>query len=294
MTTNDLLLETYCWVDDEIKRLGLDLRSRGPDPRLTDSEVLTMELVGEGLGLDRDSALFHFFSQYHVAEFPALAQLHRTTFARQAANLWWVAIQLHRRLAQHLVERAPFWLLDSVGLPVCQLTRADHCRCFADVAHVGREHEKSGYFYGFRVHLRTSPEGVIAQIGLAPAQVSDLAMSEELLPVGDAGVALGDRNYWSPKRSQALAQRGWLLQAPFRHVKEDPTPQHSRALAAIRERIETSIGQLVERFHLKRTWARDLWHLTHRLIRKVLSHTLAVWFNVRSGIPPLELATTFQ
>jgi hypothetical protein len=287
MCTNDLLLETYCWVDDEIK--GLKLRSRGPAPTLTDSEVLTMELVGEGLRLDQDTALFEFFLQHHLAEFPALAHVHRTTFARQAANLWWVATQLHRRLSQRLVGACRFWLVDSVGLPVCQLARADHCRRFAGVAHIGREREKSGFFYGFRLHLRTSPEGVIRQVGLAPAQVSDLAMTEELLPPG-GGAALGDRNYWSPPRRQALAQRGWQLEAPFRHMREDPTPRRSRAMAGIRERIETPIGQLVDRFHLKRTWARDLWHLSHRLIRKVLSHTLMVWFNVRSGIAPLRLA----
>ena len=26
--------------------------------------------------------------------------------------------------------------------------------------------------------------------------------------------------------------------------------------------------------------ARDVWHLSHRVIRKVLSHTVAVWINV--------------
>lgn len=291
MNIIDLLTETFCWVDDEIK--GLKLRARGPAPVLKDSEVLTMELVGEGLGLDQDRALVRFFRQYHLAEFPALAHLHRTTFVRQAANLWWVALQLHRRLSQLVVGREQFWLLDSVGVPVCHLARADRCRRFAGLAHIGREREKSGFFYGFRVHLRTSAQGVIAQVGLAPAQVSDLAMTEELLGP-DPGLALGDRNYWSPGRRQALALRGWQLEAPFRHWREDPTPHRSRAMAAIRERIETTIGQLVERFHLKRTWARDLWHLTHRVIRKVLGHTWAVWLNLHAGVPPLELATVFE
>ena len=46
----------------------------------------------------------------------------------------------------------------------------------------------------------------------------------------------------------------------------------------MRYRIETVFGQLVERFHAKRVWARDLWHLTSRWMRKLLSHTLAVFF----------------
>jgi hypothetical protein len=47
-----------------------------------------MEMVGEYLGLDTDQGIFTFFRRYQRREFPALAPIHRTTFARQAANLW--------------------------------------------------------------------------------------------------------------------------------------------------------------------------------------------------------------
>ena len=73
------------------------LRQRGPQPKLADSEVITIELVGAfwKLGTDRD--LFRHFRRYHTAEFPALAQVDRTTFARQAANLWRVKQLIQQR-----------------------------------------------------------------------------------------------------------------------------------------------------------------------------------------------------
>jgi hypothetical protein len=52
--------------------------------------------------------------------------------------------------------------------------------------------------------------------------------------------------------------------------------------------IETAFGQLAERYRVKRTWARDLWHLSHRVIRKVLSHTVAVWLNLTAGRRALD------
>jgi hypothetical protein len=52
--------------------------------------------------------------------------------------------------------------------------------------------------------------------------------------------------------------------------------------------IETAFGQLAGRFRAKPTWARDLWHLSHRMIRKVLSHTVAVWLNAVGGHPALD------
>ena len=48
------------------------------------------------------------------------------------------------------------------------------------------------------------------------------------------------------------------------------------------------IGQLVERYRAKRTWARDLWHLLSRIYRKVLSHTVAVYLNLWRGREPLQ------
>ena len=69
---------------------GRRLRQRGPMPMLAESEVLTIEVVGEFLRMDQDTALFAHFHRYHADLFPGLAILHRPTFVRQAANLWQV------------------------------------------------------------------------------------------------------------------------------------------------------------------------------------------------------------
>jgi hypothetical protein len=45
---------------------------------------------------------------------------------------------------------------------------------------------------------------------------------------------------------------------------------------------------------LKRVWARDLWHLTGRVYRKVLAHTLALIVNAGRGNPPLQFDKLVQ
>lgn len=52
-------------------------------------------------------------------------------------------------------------------------------------------------FYGLRTHLRVRWPGVICAVSLAPVNVHELSVAEELLE-GTEGWALGDRNYWSP------------------------------------------------------------------------------------------------
>ena len=79
-------------------------------------------------------------------------------------------------------------------------------------------------------------------------------LAEDLL--ADAhGWVLGDRAYWSPARAGLLADQGvWLLAPPSRSAKR-PGPRLPRRLVQARRRIETVIGQLVERYHAKRVWA---------------------------------------
>ena len=295
MDLETFITAVFCLTDDVLRAQPQKLRQRGPAPRLADSEVLTIELAGEFLGLDTDKGIYRFFRRYHRREFPALAGVHRTTFARQAAGLWRAAQRLHERLVGLLplrdeVSGEPLWLIDSFPLHVCRFARAKGSRLFKGRgAAFGHDHVARGTFFGFRVHVRCSDRGPVAQVELTPADVSDPAAAAALVPPG-GGVGIGDRNYWGPDRQADLARRGFLLLAPYRNKSKDPDAGRSKLLTRFRRTIETVIGQLAERFHAKRTWARDLWHLCHRLGRKVLSHTAAMVLNHRAGNPPLQLA----
>ena len=96
MDATTLLITVYCLIDDWLA--GRRLRQRGPTPTLSDSEVLTIECVGEFLGIDTDKGLYEHFRRSWGDWFPALSRVHRTTFVRQAANLWAVKAQLRQQL----------------------------------------------------------------------------------------------------------------------------------------------------------------------------------------------------
>lgn len=49
------LINVYCLVDDWLK--GKRIRLCVPQPQLSDSEVLTIEIVGEFLGIDTDQGM---------------------------------------------------------------------------------------------------------------------------------------------------------------------------------------------------------------------------------------------
>ena len=290
MDLDTLIITVFCLVDDALCQAApARLRQRGPRPVLTDSEVLTVEVVGETLGLDREAELFSYFRRHYAHFFPALARVHRTTFVRQAANLW----KVKEALWQRLLERAggdPSWAMaDSFPLAVCRFGRAPRCRRFRGLAAYGRDHAAKATIYGFRIHARVCWPGVVTRLSLAPAGVPDLAVLEELTD-RTRGLCLADRAYWKPELHEWLRERGVEMLVPFRKAKHDPTPERSRRITSIRYRIETVFGQLCERLSMKRVWARDLWHLSSRLLRKVLAHTLMVVLNREQGHEPLRLA----
>lgn len=291
MDLDDFIITVFCLVDEAIPvALGdQPLRQRGPQPNLADSEVVTMEVVGEYLGLEQDSALFAFFRHHYAHFFPALRTLHRTTFVRQAANLWWLKERLWQQLLERIAHDPTFAIIDSFPLPVCQFARAHRCRRFRGEAAFGKDTLVRQTFYGFRVHVRLEWPGVITRFCIAPANAHELtalpALAEQTV-----GTLIGDRNYWSPKTTAEWQPHGVDLLAPYRSAKRDAHPRWSAQLSRVRYRIDTVFGQLVDRCAVKRVWARDQWHVCSRLLRKVLMHTVAVLLNLDLGNPPLHLA----
>jgi len=206
----------FCLIDDWLA--GQRLRQRGPQPTLADSEVLTIECVGEFLGIDTDSGLYQYFRRHYRGWFPGLDRVHRTTLVRQAANLWVVNQQLHQHLLDQVELDPAVWLVDSVAVPICRFARAYRCRRLRELTAWGHDEVAKQTYLGLRAHLRVCWPGVIVDGRLAPANLSDLASGEELLAEVTSWT-LADRNYGSARLAEQLAtQGGWLL-APARGTR---------------------------------------------------------------------------
>jgi len=120
-------------VDDSLQlvlRGQTPWHRRGPWPILSASKVLTMEVVGELLGYYTDEGDFGCFYWHWLDLFPALAQVHRTDFLRQAARLMRVKGRLWRWLLLQLSWDPQVSIADSFSLYVCQFARAKCYRRF--------------------------------------------------------------------------------------------------------------------------------------------------------------------
>jgi hypothetical protein len=248
---------------------------------------LTLEIVGEFLSYDTEEGIYEYFLWHWVSFFPAFRQIQRSDFVRQASRLAKVKVWLWRQVLARIPYDSHLALVDSFPLYACQFARAKRCRRFVEEAAFGHDELIKQTFYGFRWHLRVNWPGVITQVVITPANVHDLHPLPELLE-GASGWALADRNYWSPHWRETLRKQQLTLITPPKQRRQDKAVGWTHWLTQVRRRIETVIGQLVERYRAKRTWARDLWHLGSRIFRKVLSHTVAVWLSLQRGGEPLQ------
>jgi hypothetical protein len=291
MKLDDFIITCFCLIDEMLPTVtkGKRLRERGPMPKLADSEVVTVEVVGTYLGLSQDQEVFDYFRRHYAHFFPAMAQVDRTTFVRQTANLWAIKERLWCLIRDSLLLYDPtVVIVDRMPIPVFQFARAYRCHRFDDSASFGKDRTCRQTFYGFRLHLRLCWPGVITQMYLAPANVHEVKIVWDVT-AGSSGLLLGDRNYWLPTLQAALRKVGVVLLALFRKASSQRTYSWSAVLGRVCYRIDTVFGQLTDRCGAKRVWARDVWHLRNRLLRMALMHTICVVFNLQDEAPPLQL-----
>ena len=175
-------------------------------------------------------------------------------------------------------------------MPVCTYTRSQRDRCFKPDADYGYCAAKDLHYYGFKLGLRVSRVGMIIHYPLLPARPHDSQLLDDLI-AGFEGVVPADKAFVDSFRQENLARKRHVeLVVPARkNMAVRPPVAIMKICSRWRKLVETVGSHLTERYHVANTRAHDLWHYQHRLIRKVLSHTVCVFLNLQLGRPPLHL-----
>ncbi len=140
-----------------------------------------------------------------------------------------------------------------------------------------------------KAHLLIDLRGVAVGVTITPANVDERDAAHDVLPALE-GLVLGDKGYIRPQFKADCEALGIDLQTPVRRNMQEGRPRWwLKLLQRVRKRIETVIGQLEQRFGLAKTRARDVWHLTNQVTRKLLAHTVGVGLNLHQGRKPLDL-----
>ena len=130
MPLKDFIIWVYCWTDENMtEALGnTTLRSRGFEPTLSDMKVIMMEIVSKFLSYDGDNRVWAYFKTHWLPWFPKLTS--RSSFAKQASNLWHVKQRLQERLDQKSRMHAQCYIVDGFPITTAHFKRANKSNHF--------------------------------------------------------------------------------------------------------------------------------------------------------------------
>lgn len=289
---DDFCLWLYVLVDDLWQEIGFLFKRPGPAAECSDSELLTMVLVGECRGWDVETEMLSYW-QEHRDLFPVIPSQSR--FNRRRRNLMAAFKLIHQAVLGVLdLAQDRYCALDSLPVPAVQfhLVPGASSEWTVHGANFGKVSSKKVTIFGYKLHLLVTLNGVIVDFTLASASLNDLAVGEELLRHHHDLEVFGDKAFISAPIAAQLAETNGihLHTLPRANQKVQLPPLVCQWHNQVRQIIETVNGQLADQFHLEVNHAHTFWGLCTRLLTKLTAHTLSIYLNRLLGHPePLRI-----
>lgn len=209
--------------------------------RVSDAEILTVAVVA--------ARYFHNHQERALCVMIRSGYLPALSVSRYNRRLHALAQWLESALLLlgELFAKGEVFIIDSLPLPVVKRVRARRCKKVRGKAFCGYCAAKQEKFFGWRLHLICTPEGIPVSFALLEASLHDLTPLHELCyALPEDSCVYGDKGYNSHgDESSLLAETGVkLVPARRKGMKEQNTLSEFFALKRYRKRIETVNSQL--------------------------------------------------
>ena len=257
-------------------------------PKQSDCEILALTLTAESMGIDSESYLFGKLKNDYADDFPCL--IHRSNYNRRKKALGTYLQQLNQLLADRMNEGENVFIVDSIPVPVCKIVREKSSKIcrenFETAPDKGYSAVNKAYYYGYKLHLVTSANGVFQSMDLSKASVHDIHYLNNVKYSGLNNCTLiGDKGYLSKTYQLDLFSSAKIeLKTPMRSNQDDKQPLEP-VFKKVRKRIETLFAQLCDQFMLKRNYAKSVTGLTLRILNKVTAVTCLQFINKQNNKP---------
>jgi hypothetical protein len=283
----DLFTTIFVIVDDiynEVTPIAIRDRCNIKDSKLSDSEIISVSIVGELLTIDSEKAFFSLLKREYSNLFPRLGD--RSRFNRTKRNLHAVIEEIRlyiSRLMQSYYNSIR--IVDSMPIPVCEFGRAHFSKCFKGVASYGRCASKKETYFGFKLHALTTVDGFLTDFVITPANIDDRNAIWDLCDKYKSISIIGDKGYINKRLTPELkTERDIDLIFLKRDNSKEKYPKDIRQLIfKARRRVETSFSQLSEQLNINKVKSKSLSGFFTRTRIKILSHTISYFINELMG-----------
>jgi Transposase DDE domain. len=246
-------------------------------PKLKDLELISLALTAEFMGIDSENHLFRQIPQ------TIKCKIERSVYNRRKRRLSNKINDLRMKIARSFNEFEKFYIIDSMPVEVCKLSRSNTSKICKDVDYCypnrGFCASQQMHFYGYKLHAVCSVNGVFQSVDLSPASVHDIHYLKDIKDQLSNCTLLGDKGYLSSEIQIDLFNYAKIeLETPKRINQKDYKPQFY-LFKKQRKRIETLFSQLCDQFMIRRNYAKTFEGFKTRLLAKITALTVVQFIN---------------
>jgi hypothetical protein len=281
----------YVQADDAVKR-HRDLTPPRPQvgfaPRITDAELVTLAVVQALLGFTSEARfLRHARTDPRLSGmFPYLPQ--QSGYNRRLRKLATLMGWLIRALAAaSAVVSDDVWVADSTPVETGRSRETVKRSDLAGFAEYGYCASHSRWFWGLRLHLLTTPAGLVIGFVLSGAKADEREMllaildDEHLPPRAGTQTLIADKNYYGHEFEATLAAGSVHLLRPARRGEAERPG--TKFFKPMRQIIESVNQTLKAQLDLERHGGRTLPGVIVRIWQRLLALNTAIWHNDHTG-----------
>ncbi len=280
----------YVKTDDVMKTDPRLMRWRpavGIAPKLSDAELVTLSVIQAFLGFTSETRFLRFARKNLSHLFPYVPnQSGYNKRLRGAAHQLNVLIRVLATDTDLWADDT--WVMDSTPVE-CGRSRPTVKRSdLAGFAGYGYCASHSRYFWGLRLHLVCTPEGLPVTFALTNPKIDEREIARDLFEIEPDLLAsrpgqtiLADKGYASAEFETFLNGHDAQLVRPAR--KGEPPRPGARYLKPLRQLIESVNETLKGQLDLERHGGRTHQGVVTRVLQRLLALTAALWHNHHSG-----------
>jgi hypothetical protein len=287
----DLLLITFCLVDDWYQRKGIRLLGRtvGSKPEFSDREMLTLMLAIDFFEFTSERRFVAFIRANDLALFPKL--LDQSQYNRRARNLRYLLNELRKDWAAELgVQFEQHFLLDTTPVIAVGYRRDKNHSDFRGSADYGYCSARRLKYFGYKLVMLTTLDGTPYAFELVPANTDECEAADEILDtLPPNSNAWSDKGFIGEEWQADWSRQGvhvWTTKRENQKVQNPP--EFDRVLNSVRERVEGDFDILKEGGRsVEHTLAHTVGGLCTRIIAKIGGVTLRLFLRRCFGIDVL-------
>ncbi|SDX02947.1 Transposase DDE domain-containing protein [Aequorivita viscosa] len=247
------------------------------EPKLCDLELISLSLTAEFMGIDSENDLFR--------KLPAMisSKIERSVYNRRRRRLANELDKIRLKLASHFNEFEDYFVVDSMPLEVCKLSRSYRSKICKEATYAypdrGYCASQGSSYYGYKLHAVCSVNGVFQSMDLSPASVHDVKYLKDIQTQISDCILIGDKGYLSAEIQLNLFDSYNIkLSTPMRSNQKEYKKQ-PYVFRKKRKRIETLFSQLCDQFMIRRNYAKTFRGFKTRIISKIAALTTVQYIN---------------